>query len=91
MFDFRDSDMKASEFINFIDYNVHNLNYKQGSAKNKYHLIIITSVQDPKKIYKNIKGEPRKQWLRRMKTINLNNIHELCEDLETLSDTEELL
>lgn len=89
--DFRDSDMKASEFVNFIDYNVHNLNYKQGSAKNKYHLIIITSTQDPKEIYKNVKGEPRKQWLRRMKIINLNNIHELCEDLENLSDTEELL
>lgn len=89
--DFRDSDMKASEFINFIDYNVHNLNYKNGSAKNKYHLIIITSVQDPHEIYKGVKGEPRKQWLRRMKIINLNNTHELCEDLENLSDTEELV
>lgn len=89
--DFRDSDMKASEFVNFIDYNIHNLNYKGGSAKNKYHLIIITSTQDPTEIYKNVKGEPRKQWLRRMKIINLNNIHELCEDLEHLSDTEELL
>lgn len=89
--DFRDSDLKASEFINFIDYNTHNLNYKGGSAKNKYHLIIITSIQDPNKIYKNTPEETKKQWLRRMKIINLNKIHELCEDLESLSDTEELL
>lgn len=70
--DFRDSDMKPSEFVNFIDYHVHNLDYKGGSAKNKYHLIIITSVQSPYNIYKNVKGEPRKQWIRRMKIINLN-------------------
>lgn len=73
--DFRDSDMKVSEFINFIDYNIHNLNYKGGSAKNKYRLIIITSVQDPKEIYKNVKGEPRKQWIRRMKIIHLEDIY----------------
>lgn len=28
--DFRDSHISASEFINFIDYNVHNLNVKGG-------------------------------------------------------------
>lgn len=42
--DFRASHMKPSEFINFIDYNVHNLNVKGGQIKNKYNLIIITSV-----------------------------------------------
>lgn len=72
--DFRDTDMPAKEFINFIDYNIHNLNYKGGSAKNKYHLIIITSVQNPEDIYKNLKGEPRKQWLRRLKILNLNEL-----------------
>lgn len=89
--DFRDSHMKASEFVNFIDYNVHNLNYKQGSAKNKYHLIIITSTEDPNTIYKGIKGEPRKQWLRRMKIINLNNIALYNESHDDLLNTEELL
>lgn len=72
--DFRDSDMKASEFINFIDYNIHNLNYKHGSAKNKYSLIIITSIQNPYDLYKNVHGEPRKQWIRRLKIIDLSKI-----------------
>lgn len=71
--DFRDSHMTASEFINFIDYNIHNLNYKGGSAKNKFSLIIITSVQDPNLIYKNMTDEPRKQWLRRLEIIHLTN------------------
>ena len=78
--DFRDSDLKASEFINFIDYNIHNLNYKHGSAKNKYSLIIITSIQNPYEIYKGVKGEPRKQWIRRMKIINLSQV--IREDLK---------
>lgn len=42
--DFRDSHMSASEFINFIDYNVHNLNVKGGYVKNMYSTIIITSI-----------------------------------------------
>ena len=45
--DFRDSHMKPSEFINFIDYNVHGLNIKNGEIQNNYKYIIITSVQDP--------------------------------------------
>lgn len=69
--DFRDSHMTASEFINFIDYRSHNLNVKGGSVKNNYNLIIITSVQDPYMIYKNIDDEPRKQWIRRMNIVNL--------------------
>lgn len=82
--DFRDSDMSAKEFINFIDYNIHNLNYKGGSAKNKYELIIITSIQNPEEIYKGVRGEPRKQWLRRMKIINLNQIVNYNEDHDDL-------
>lgn len=67
--DFRDSHMKASEFINFIDYNVHNLNIKGGSVRNRYTLIIITSVQPIDSIYSNMDDEPKQQWLRRVKVI----------------------
>lgn len=70
--EFRDSCMKPSEFIKFIDYNKHHLNIKGGSELNNYELIIITSVQDPKKIYPNIGDEPREQWLRRMEIIDMN-------------------
>lgn len=82
--DFRDSHMPVSEFINFIDYHVHNLNYKGGAAKNKFDLIIITSIQSPYEIYKNVGKEPRRQWLRRMKIINLDkiniNTHDMVQD-----------
>ena len=69
--EFRDSSMKPSEFINFIDYNVHPLNIKGGSIINRYELIIITSVQNPEYIYSNVGNEPRKQWLRRMEVIDM--------------------
>lgn len=67
--DFRDSHMKPSEFINLIDYNIQLMNVKGGGHKNLYTYIIITSVQDPEEIYKNVEGEPRRQWLRRFKEI----------------------
>lgn len=63
--DFRDSHMKPSEFINFIDYNKHYMNIKGGSKLNKYQLIIITSVQKLENIYLNVSSEPRKQWERK--------------------------
>lgn len=69
--DFRDSHMKASEFINFIDYNTHKMNVKGGSITNNFNRIVITSVQRPEKIYSNLGDEPRQQWLRRIKIINL--------------------
>lgn len=70
--DFRDSDMKASEFVNFIDYNVHNLRIIGGSVRNHYNTIIITTVQRLDKIYKNMKlEEPRQQWMRRVKVIDM--------------------
>ena len=69
--DFRDSHMKPSEFINLIDYNIHNLNVKGGSIQNKYALIIITSVQHISEIYKNVYGEPREQWERRIEVIDM--------------------
>ena len=70
--DWRDSHMRTSEFINLIDYNIHNLNIKGGGTPNKYTTIIITSVQDPNNIYKGVDDEPRKQWLRRIKIIKTN-------------------
>ena len=70
--EFRDSHVKASEFINFIDYNRHYLNVKGGSQMNNFNRIIITSVQHPEHIYAGIADEePRKQWLRRMNIIDL--------------------
>lgn len=72
--DFRPSHMDVSEFINFIDYNIHNLNIKGGSLKNNYELIIITSINNPENIYKNCTDneETKIQWIRRMKIININ-------------------
>lgn len=74
--DFRDSHMKPSEFINFIDYNIHPMNVKGGVKKNLYQLIIITSVQDPKYLYENMtnRDEPAKQWLRRMTIIHKDKL-----------------
>lgn len=72
--DFRDSHMKPAEFINFIDYNRHIMNVKGGSVRNNYKEIYITSVQSPEEIYKNVAGEPRKQWERRMKCIHINTL-----------------
>lgn len=72
--DFRDSHLPASEFIKFIDYNKHNLNVKGGFIKNNYELIIITSIQHPQEIYSKLDDEPRQQWLRRIKIIDLNPV-----------------
>lgn len=68
--DWRSSHMKASEFINFIDYRSHNLNIKGGSVRNNYNLIIISTTQDPEMIYDSLGDEPKKQWLRRMEIIH---------------------
>lgn len=73
--DFRDSHMKASEFINFIDYNVHCLNIKGSMRKNCYSTIIITSIQHPNDIYRNMPAEAREQWLRRMRIIDLHKFN----------------
>lgn len=80
--EFRDSCMKPSEFIKFIDYNRHQLNIKGGHILNNYELIIITSVQNPKYIYRNIGDEPRKQWLRRMEIIDMTPKEENNDDYE---------
>lgn len=80
--DFRDSHLKASEFINFIDYNKHQLNIKGGSKLNEYNLIIITSVQPLNEIYNNMPDEPKKQWLRRINLIDMYNLYNQIEDLD---------
>lgn len=84
--DFRDSDVKASEFINFVDYNKHYMNVKGGSVLNNYELIIITSVQKLKNIYSNVPDEPRKQWERRIKVINMYKENDIEEPFEVELD-----
>lgn len=69
--DFRDSHMKPSEFINLIDYNKHWLNIKGDCILNEYLIVIITSVQKFKKIYRNVDDEPRLQWERRVQVIDM--------------------
>lgn len=73
--DFRPNHMEVSEFITFIDYNIHNLDVKGGSKKNIYELIIITSINNPHNIYRNCTNneETRTQWIRRMKIIKIDN------------------
>ena len=74
--DFRDSDMKPSTFIKFIDYRAHQLFVKGSNVLNKYKKIYITSIQSPEEIYSGMKDqEPRRQWLRRMNIIHLENIN----------------
>ena len=67
--DWRDTHMRPTELINFIDYYIHPLNVKGGSVKNVYKEIYITSIQDPEKIYSNMPDEYKRQWLRRIKEI----------------------
>lgn len=67
--DWRDTHMKPTELINFIDYNRHVMNVKGGSVRNNYKEIYITSLQNPEEIYKKTPEETKKQWLRRIKVI----------------------
>lgn len=69
--EFRDNHMKASEFINFVDYNKHQMNIKGGSKLNNYELIIITSIQPLNQLYKNVQEEQKEQWMRRIILIDL--------------------
>lgn len=72
--EFRDSDMKPSEFINFIDYNPQRMNIKGGSTLNRYKFIVITSIQGPNDLYPHMNlTEPRRQWLRRVHWIDLDD------------------
>lgn len=67
--DWRDTHMRPTELINFIDYNKHIMNVKGGSVRNNYTLIYITSLQSPEQIYTKVPEETQKQWLRRIKEI----------------------
>lgn len=67
--DWRDTHMKPTELINFIDYNRHIMNVKGGSVRNNYKLIYITSLQSPESIYTKVPEETQKQWIRRIKEI----------------------
>lgn len=69
--EFRDSQLPASDFINFIDYNIQTLRVFGGSMRNQYEFIVITSVQCIDEIYHNMPDEPRQQWMRRVKVIDM--------------------
>lgn len=70
--DFRPSDMKPVEFINFVDYYKNQMNIKFiNSWLNQYKKIYITSIFDPHEIYSCIPEEHKNQWLRRTKIIHM--------------------
>lgn len=70
--DFRSTDMRPSEFVNFIDYYSNNMNVKGGHVLNRYQTIFITSIFNPKNIYQaSYSEEDRQQWLRRMEIIHV--------------------
>lgn len=73
--DWRDSHMKASEFLNFIDYNKQLMNVKGGFILNAYEIIIITSIIRFSDIYKNVVDESRYQWERRTTEIYLSVVY----------------
>lgn len=76
MDDWRDSDMKPSEFVKLIDYRVQQMNIKGGSVMNRFKAIYITTVRSFKNIYSKMRrrDEMMTQWTRRM------NIEHLCLD-----------
>lgn len=67
--------MRPREFINFMDYNIHNLNVKGSGVPNRYKYIFITSILEPSKLYwdasKNNQELP-KQWRRRMEEVDIS-------------------
>lgn len=70
--DFRTTDMKPTEFVNFIDYYANNMNVKGGHVLNHYDTIFITSIFNPENIYQaSFSEEDRQQWLRRMEIIHI--------------------
>ena len=86
--EFRDSDMKVKEFLNFIDYYTHSLNVKGAKVRNPYRKIFITSIQSPEKIYKNASEELRGQWLRRMEIIHIDEGDKTIEEKDkTIEET----
>ena len=53
--EFRDSHMKPSEFIRFIDYRKHDMNIKTSWVRNTWNLILITTVQRPESWWSKMK------------------------------------
>ena len=73
--EFKDQDIPCSEFINFIDYYKHTLNLKYRTCIDKYKIILITSIKNPKELYKKSSdNEESEQWLRRMKSYKIDDI-----------------
>lgn len=69
--EFRSATMPAAEFINLIDYNAQLLNIKRDHIRNRYKKIVITSAEDPARLYEDEKAfENRIQWLRRMHVVH---------------------
>lgn len=73
--DWRDTHMKPSEFLNFIDYNKQVLNMKGGFKLNNYKMIVITSIFRLEEIYQDEQGESRAQWERRVKEIRMGVVY----------------
>lgn len=73
--DWRDTHMKASEFINFIDYNKQLMNVKHSFKLNTYSMVIITSILRLEDIYKDADCEYREQWTRRVKEIKMSVVY----------------
>lgn len=69
--DWRDTHMRPSEFLNFIDYNKQVMNVKGGYKLNNYTMIIITSILKLDEIYEDVNDESRYQWTRRVREIHL--------------------
>lgn len=69
--DWRDTHMRPSEFLNFIDYNKQIMNTKGSYITNSYELIVITSIFKLDEIYQEINDESRYQWERRIREIHL--------------------
>lgn len=68
MDDWRDSDMRPSEFVKLIDYRPQQMNIKGGNHLNRFKAIYITTVRPYDKIYENMRRrhESMEQWKRRM-------------------------
>lgn len=89
--DFRSSDMRPKEFIQFIDYNRNLMNVKGGTKINEYELIIITSVERLTNIYKNVTGEPREQWMRRISLIDMYDNQEDQEMIDVINTKDNIV
>lgn len=100
--EFRDSNIKFNDFLEILT-NEHQFNIKNGNLYLKYvNRIIITTVQNPVLIYRNIR-EDREQIYRRLTKIyyhvKKNNnydmfetsITQLCQNLQNEDDNNEMM